>query len=309
MKKLIEMGPYDFFITAFSETHVASHQFWHLRDPGHPSHDKEAAGLCSDALEKIYEAVDREIGKTINTLPSETSIVVMTQQGVENNYSGSHLVPEWLARRTGHGKGSVHGWRARTASLIPSSTRHRLAHLLPSSWADRWVSGKYRPEGDVFMLPGSEFMAFLRINLEGREPRGSLPHHQYQTTLKQLREEILELRNPVTGKPAAAEVLLPHKLFPGECADTLPDLIIRWKNDAPIKTLDCPTHGRISRGLSFIQNTPSCHTGEGLAVIRGPGIGHGTIRQAHPLQNLTTTLYTLLGLAPPQDLEGEQIPL
>ena len=159
------------------------------------------------------------------------------------------------------------------------------------------------------MLPGSEFMAFLRVNLKDREPKGTVPQDRYQATLEGLREEILALRNTDTGKPAVAEVLFPHELFPGECRDVLPDIIIRWRNDAPIRALDCPLHGRIERGLRFTDVTHSSHHGEGLAVITGPGIDPAVIKETHPLQDLTATLYTLLDVEAPEHLEGETIPL
>jgi predicted AlkP superfamily phosphohydrolase/phosphomutase len=157
------------------------------------------------------------------------------------------------------------------------------------------------------MLPGSEFMTFLRVNLVDREPSGTVPAERYQSTLTSLCEDILELVNPDTGRPAAAEVLLPGELFHGECSDVLPDLIIRWKNDSPIRALESPVQGRIDQGLEFIQNTHSSHTGQGLAVIAGPGIPQGVIEEARPLQDLTATFYTLLGATPPEHLEGEPI--
>jgi len=308
-REVMAMGPHDFLITAFSETHVAGHQFWHLRDPGHPMFDAGAADLCGDAMERIYQACDAEVARMVGALPPDSQIVLMTQQGLQNNYSGSHLIPAWLARRAGRPGSVADGWRAGTASLLGSGLRHRLAQALPSSWADRWVSGKYRPDGEVFMLPGSEFMTFLRVNLRGREPKGTVPPDAYRSVLEGLRGELLDLVNPGTGRPAAAEVIHPPDDFPGECQADLPDLVIRWKNDAPVRGLECPVHGRIERGLSFIQNTHSCHTGEGLAVVAGPGISRGNVGETHSLQDLTATLYGLLGAAPPEHLEGSPIPL
>jgi len=303
------MGPYDFLITAFSETHVASHQFWHLRDPDHPMFDKAAADVCGDAVERLYQVIDAEVAKMMDALPPDSHVVLMTQQGVQNNYSGSYLVPEWLARRTGRRHGVAGRWRVRATTLLGTAIRDRLGRTLPSRWTDLWTSGKYRPDGEVFMLPGSEFMAFLQLNLRGREPEGSVPPDQYQATLDQLRQDALALKNPDTGRPAAAEVIFPRDRFPGERQNALPDIIIRWKNDAPIRALDCPVHGRIDRGLHFTEMNHSSHTGEGLAVITGPGIAPGAVEEAHPLQDLTATLYSLLNAALPQHLEGEPIPL
>jgi len=305
---MLEREPCDFFVTAFSESHVASHQFWHLRDAGHPLYDAEAAA-CSDALERICEAIDSAIGRVIESLPADAHVVVLTQQGVTDNFSGSPCLASWLTRRAGHRKTGRRSPIVQMVSWLGNSLRSRLARSLPPPLIDRWLAWKYRPKGDVFLLPGSEFMAFLRVNLEGREPEGTVRPERYDSLLAELQEGILALRNTDTGEPAAAEVLRTHETFPGRLAHVLPDLIVCWRNDAPVRALACPTYGVLEPALQFTGMTCSSHTGEGLAVLAGPGIAPCRVADPHPLPDLTATLYRLLDESPPPHIQGEPIDL
>jgi predicted AlkP superfamily phosphohydrolase/phosphomutase len=307
---LLSRERHDFFATAFSEPHVAAHQFWHLRDPAHPMYDARAASLCSRAMEDVYEAVDRAVGSILKSLPQDATVLVMTQQGVESNFSGSHLLPAWLARRRGEADGRpVRGPVPRAASRLSAAWRGRLQRVLPAWVQDRWVDAKYRPHGDVFLLPGSEFMALLRVNLRGREPAGTVAAERCGETLQALREDLLRVRNTRTGRPAAAEVLFLRDVYRGRCAGNLPDAVVRWANDAPVETLDCPRWGLVTEGLRFMDVTHSCHTGRGLAVAAGPAVPPGAATGVHRLEDVTATFYALAGAKPPAHLEGRPIGL
>jgi len=307
---MMKRAPCEFFMTAFSESHVACRQFWHLHDPSHPMFDAASAARCGDAMERVYAAIDAAVGRIVQEMPHDARIVLMTQQGVANNLSGSHLLPAWLAQREGKDGASVaRKASGRVGATLSSRVRSRLSRVLPEAAANVRLRRKYPPAGDVFMLPGSEFMALLRVNLEGREPAGTVPQAQYRDTLEVLRDDLLGLVNATAGTPAVAETLFLHDLYRGRCANILPDVVVRWANDAPIQRLDCPRYGEISQGIRFMDVTHSCHTGHGMAVIAGPGIPKGQRSTRRDLTELTATFYALLGEEPPQHLESRPIDL
>ena len=304
-RHLLRSGPWDFFITAFCESHVAAHQFWHLRDMRHPMFDTRSAAVCGDAIERVYAAVDEALGRMLGELPADATIVVLTQQGVVSNFSGSHLVPAWLARREG-GR-ALRPLRNRLFRLVAAAgadLRSQVSAALPEAVKELWLPRKYPPRGSVFMLPGSEFMALLRVNLAGREPAGIVPPGSYRYVIEALRTDLMALRNPRTGKAAVADVVFLHDVYTGRCVDALPDVAVLWANDAPVESLQCCKAGLVSDGLKFLEMTHSCHTGTGLAVAAGPSVRKGDAGGPHSLQDLTATLYALLGEEPPPHLEG-----
>jgi len=302
---LLEQESWDFFATAFSESHVASHQFWQLRDPNHPLYDQQSAEKCGEAVERVYRAVDENLARILAKLPNAANVVVMTQQGVENNFSGSHLLPQWLAMREGR-KTARHPLVG-LDEILGSRLRNLFRRNISESMANRLVRRKFPGTGQVFMLPGSEYGALLRINLKGREPKGIVAPQDYDATLQDLVEDLQELRNPATGQPAVAEVQLLHQRYAGPRLDDLPDVIVCWQNDRPIKELECPKHGRLTGGISFTDITHSMHTSEGLGIIAGPLVPHMKIATRHDIRDMTASFYDLADATIPDYLEGTSL--
>lgn len=302
---MLDDGPWDFVVIAYSESHVAAHQFWQLRDPAHPLYDGLSAERCGEAVEAVYEAIDAGLARLLEALPDDAHVVVLTQQGVEHNYSGSHLLPPWLARRAGrpYRRHPLQGLDA----VLPSELRNRIRRALPERATNSLVRRKFPPDGPVYMLPGSEYGALLRVNLEGREPAGVVHRAAYRDTLDALCADLLRLENPATGRPAVRKIVRTHDVYDGPRLDDLPDAVVCWRTDRPITALRCPQHGLVDRGISFTDITHSKHTDEGLAVFAGPGMAPGRTAERHDLRDLTATLYTLAGLNVPGSLEGRTI--
>lgn len=307
---LLRRNHHDFFMTTFSESHVASHQFWHLREPKHLMYDAASARRCGEAIEDIYEAIDRAISYTVDALPADAQLVVMTQQGIGNNFSGAALLKKWLAARYGSaGQSTMRRLLVQVVAALGSPFQLYLDKHLPNTLNDRWLTVKFRSKMDVFMLPGSESMALLRVNLQGRESKGVVPPEQYRNTLEELRKGLLQLENPDTGKPAVAEVIFPQDIYHGQCQDVLPDIVVRWRNDAPVRALVCPRYGWLTRGKWRSDRMTLCHTGEGLAVIAGPEISRKVMKSPRQITDLNATFYRLLGENAPRYVEGSAIEL
>ncbi len=302
---LLKDANWDFFATTFSESHVAAHQFWQLRDPQHPLYDLESARQCGSAVENVYRAVDENLARLLEALPEDAHLVVMTQQGVEHNYTGSRLLPKWLAMR--EGRKPRRNLLVGLDEVFGSRWRNLFRRSIPESLANRLVRRKFPANGKIFMLPGSEYGALLRVNLRGREPAGVVEPEAYHETLKLLVDDLQALRNPATGEPAGAEVQLTHQMYNGPRLDELPDAIVCWRNDQPITALECPRHGLLTEGISFTDITHSMHTSQGMAVMAGPTIRHGKISARHDIRDMTATLYDLAHTDPPADLEGTSL--
>ena len=70
------------------------------------------------------------------------------------------------------------------------------------------------------LIPGRFY-----INLEGREPRGSVPEDEYEEVRAELKAELEALEGP-DGRKVADRVVTKEKAFRGDHADIAPDLIV-----------------------------------------------------------------------------------
>lgn len=295
----------DFFMTTFSESHVGAHQFWHLRDPAHPLHDPESARRCGRAVERIYQSIDDALGQMLRQLPADAHVMVLTQQGVQHNYTASHLLPHWLAVREGRSDP-----RSRLAAIddgLGPRLRNAVRRMLPESIADRLTARKFPLRGRVCMLPGSEYSALLRINLRGREPRGEVEPADYEAEMASLTADLLAIRDAATGRPVVAEVRQPRHMYHGPLVCHLPDAIVCWTNEAPVSAIECPRHGRLQSAISFTDITHSMHTSRGWGVVVGPGVPVMAKGGVRDVRDVASTIYRILDVEPPAETEGHPI--
>ena len=96
LSDLISSQPWDLFFCAFSETHCAGHQFWHLQDPSHPRYDLEDRHELRNALRDVYQAVDKVVGSLVAGVGRDTNVLVFSGHGMKAQYHGRDLVPALL---------------------------------------------------------------------------------------------------------------------------------------------------------------------------------------------------------------------
>jgi|GEM_PF-75697 len=70
------------------------------------------------------------------------------------------------------------------------------------------------------LIPGRVY-----INLEDREPRGSVPEDEYEAVRSELKEKLQNMEGP-DGEPVASQVVTKEDAFRGDHADIAPDLVV-----------------------------------------------------------------------------------
>ncbi len=76
-------------------------------------------------------------------------------------------------------------------------------------------------DADAYSLIPGRFY----LNLEGREPRGSVPEDEYDAVRSELKAELEEMEGP-DGQPVAERVVTKEDAFRGDHDDIAPDLVI-----------------------------------------------------------------------------------
>ncbi|PSP33299.1 hypothetical protein BRC64_03955 [Halobacteriales archaeon QH_10_67_22] len=70
------------------------------------------------------------------------------------------------------------------------------------------------------LIPGRVY-----LNLEGREPRGSVPEDEYDQLRTELKEALAEMEGP-NGEPVADQVVTKEEAYRGDHDDIAPDLTV-----------------------------------------------------------------------------------
>ena len=220
---LLERTRWDLFFASYAEPHQAGHLLWHLCDPSHLEHDPDAAEDVRGGIREIYKAVDEGIGDLLEGLPAETTVLVFTPHGMRpqnGRAEPTEAILErggWLVHGAGPGKTGVRTWLLRTAwrtarRLLPEQARTAVARRVPR---ETWLPGMQLADVDwtatrAFPVP-HEHVSYVRVNLSGREPQGSVEAGALDDVCAEIAEAVHELVDLDTGAPAVAEVVLTEK--------------------------------------------------------------------------------------------------
>lgn len=319
---LFEQGPFDHFLSVFAETHWAMHLLWHLLDDAHPDHDPALAARYAGTLREILEVIDGLIGDLRSRAP-EADMFVFSLSGMGPNYSGWHLLGPVLERLAvgpeGDGGGPrswlpMRRWDAWTVRALKDLTSPRVLdtakRLVPVRLWDAWTrriihAGNRWRESRAFWLP-NDYTGAIRLNLAGREPRGKVaPGAEADDLCREITDALLGLVDVDSGRPIVREVIRTRDIFAGEHLDALPDLLVVWASEAPVRGVRSAALGDIF-GVSP-EERPGAHRSEGFLAAAGPRIAPaGHCARAH-IVDLAPTFLRLAGVDGTGDLDGRMI--
>jgi predicted AlkP superfamily phosphohydrolase/phosphomutase len=141
---------------------------------------------------EFYEKVDQYLGELREMLDDETTMVVASDHGFTQL---DHEVKcnVWLEEN---------GWLD-----YEDDDHDSLGDISDDTTAYSLIPGRFY------------------INLEGREPRGSVPEDEYEEVRAELKAELEELEGP-DGRKVADRVVTREKAFRGDHDDIAPDLVV-----------------------------------------------------------------------------------
>lgn len=272
----------DISIVVFTETHESGHCLWQTVEPEHPLFNEpffQRLDAIRPTLRNIYQEVDRQIQKLVETVGPDATIMVFALHGM----SPARGVPSFLAPlmcETGFSKLSElrnQSWKERATALISAVKRHAPGPIkslyyktLPADALVRLATPTILPQYDwsqtrAFSLV-TEQHGSIRVNLIGREARGIVPVEEYGEVCREV-EEWLSTLQTQDDKPVAKHVILTAKSGEEALGRRLPDVIVHWEDAAFASTLRIKgsPHQFHSEGVRYL----SQHTSQGFCILKG----------------------------------------
>jgi uncharacterized sulfatase len=140
----------------------------------------------------FYRKVDRYLGEIRQNLPDDVTMMVASDHGFTSLDYEVHF-NEWLRQE---------GWLS-----YEDDDHEELGDISDDTEAYSLIPGRFY------------------INLEGREPRGSVPESEYEQKREQLKEALQNLEGP-EGRKVADRVVEKEEVFHGDHDDIAPDLVV-----------------------------------------------------------------------------------
>ncbi len=265
---MVEMGP--------DRIH---HAFWRYCDPTHRLYEKD--NEFENVIHDYYLYIDKEIGRTLDTLPAGTSVIVVSDHGAKPMHGGicinEFFIKEGLLK----------------LKEYPSSPARLKPAMIDWKGTRVWGEGGY----------------YSRIfcNVEGREPEGIIPAADFQSFLDELTAK-LESITDENGNNIGTKVFKPKEVYK-QVNNIAPDLIVY------LGDLDWRSAGSVGMNtLHIFENDTgpddANHAQEGIFLWHGRGREaapqSGKIRKV-PIYDVAPSILDYFSIDVPGDMIGSVI--
>ena len=311
--ELLAREPWDLAAINFTEPHYGGHAYYVHERPDAPVHDPSRSAAVDEALPRVYEATDRQIGRLVDAVGPGTDVVVLSSMGMRVNECSRELLGEVLIAlgyqvpRAATGRtGRLVAVQRLAKRALPRSVRHRIGGLSRSpavlaaadaAWGESIDWERSRVVSDA--EPGENW---IRLNLE--PDGGPVAAADAEGLIEEVTADLMQLTDTATGEPAVESIVRAGEIVDGPRVPHLPDLLLRWRVERPVTEVLHPRAGRISDPGLVPQAE---HSSRGFLVAAGPRIARpeaGRAPAGVAEWDAAAVLLHLLGSPLPEELDG-----
>ena len=296
-------GPFDFAMIVFEGPDRVQHPLYGYAVDERPEGADPAWETRRAWVWDYYTFLDAQLGALLETLPEETTVVLLSDHGF-GPLRWEFCANEWLAAQ-GWLRFREHAQRL-YGPLRPLA--RRLKRWLPTSWVRRsretFVGLKAIDWAHTLAYSGGPTEDGIWINLRGREPLGVVSPQEYERVREEIIAALREVRRP-DGRPLCRGVYRREEVYEGPWVHLAADIVLDLNEGVRFTSLRYP-HGPYRPMVPPGQGT---HRREGILAIAGPNVDTGPFAQAWHLQDLAPTLLALMDIPVPEGaFDGRVIP-
>ena len=269
---LVEMGP--------DRMH---HGFWRFHDPAHRLYQE--GNKYESAIHDYYVLLDEELGRTLEQLPEDVSVMVVSDHGAKS-MTGAICINEWLIS-----EGLL------TLKQPPDEPSRLDRRMIDWSQTKVWGEGGYYSR--------------IFFNVQGREPEGLLPPEEYESLRDALIAK-LETMTDEQGEPLGTRVFKPQEIY-RECRGVPPDLIVYF-GDLAWRAADSVGVGSHYLYENDTGPDDANHAQEGIFIWTPPegaqlrdGLATGDAPETFSIYDLAPTMLKIFDIEPPEEMIGKSL--
>jgi predicted AlkP superfamily phosphohydrolase/phosphomutase len=276
VRHLMVSEPWDYFQFVEIGLDRIHHGFWKHHDVFHRMHDPDSP--YREVVRDYYRLLDHEIGTLLGQLDEDTMVAVLSDHGARA-LDGGFCINEWLMRE---------GY----LTLASTPTDIRPFEEVEVDWArtKAWSSGGY--------------YARIFLNVEGREPHGTVGPEEYETLREELSERLADTRDE-DGALLGTRVFRPEEIY-ARVEGIAPDLIVHF-GDLAWRAVGGVGYGRVHVQENDTGPDDCNHAQFGALVLAGPKVPDvGSIEGAR-LLDVSPTLLEIAGYDVPPSMQGRNL--
>ena len=274
--------PWDFFMWVEMGVDRIHHGLWRYHDPEH--HRYEPGNPFENAIRDYYKYIDTELGPMLDRLDDDTIVLVVSDHGAKR-MDGGFCLNQWLYRE---------GYLV-FEEPIPTEGPLIPFEQLKVDWnkTQAWGSGGYY--GRLF------------LNVEGREPNGTIPQNQYESKRQEITAQLEAMVGP-DGQLMSNHCFRPEAIYKA-VHNVAPDLLIYFGN-LHWRSVGSLGHPDIYTFENDTGPDDANHAQEGLFIYFDPKRNLGG-RELSGLQlmDIAPTILKIMGVGIPDHMQGRVIDL
>lgn len=313
---------WDVFFASFSAPHCIGHHYWSHMDTTHPLHEAGDPDGLASAIPDVYRAIDKEIGLLLDLAGDDVQVMIFAGHGMGPIYHASWNLMEILDL-LGYGRSQVKRapadealegkksfWRI-LKMLVPGGIQYAIKNALPSKLQHellfRWYAGNRDWAGrKAIAVPNNDSVGAIRIQVEGRDKHGVVKPADYSRICDDIRDALMELVDPETGRRVVRRVTLTHEDFSGPFRSALPDITVLWDQRFAWDTIESPRLGRLR--IRSQDSRSGSHTPHGFVIAAGAGVQPQQDTQRRSIYDITPTVLKAAGVSIWPEIDGDPLP-
>ncbi|MFZ5995727.1 MAG: alkaline phosphatase family protein [Thermodesulfobacteriota bacterium] len=311
VRYLMSRYDWDTVVAVFRETDPAQHCFWrYMGDSG---------SAFEDAVARVYQEVDREVGEILSAAGNEYRVLVMSDHGFGFRQHGNGCLNQWL-----HEAGFLKFRKVNNAVSVPDVLRRSyqfLEKFVPRRFKERLfrlipglISKVHSKvffsaiDWDNTVAYADNIMPVIWINTADTAPAGRIKREEYWNVVSKVKSALLEkCLEADTMKKVVEWVKHREEIYNGPHVEKAPDILIRWKESENISGLrygtdGIPLHPQYpTREFTVISGD---HRPAGVFMAAGDGIKKNIEIHGLNIVDVPATAIYLNQLPVPEYIEG-----
>lgn len=312
LKYLINNKEWNVLIVWFDECEKAHHYAWKYSDPRFPHYYTMGAEEYRDCIRMTYQKIDWAIGELIKEVGDNTDIIIMSDHGFGAIYKPSQFyhINEWLFSKGFLKTKKRKLVKSRYELIMKIINKLKLSAILRKIFPTKFLSKITKSGIELSDIDWSKTVAyslgniaFIYINLEGREPKGIVKKEDYDKVRDEIIQELYNIKDPNTGEKIIDRVYRKEEIYSGKEIDKAPDLVVMSK-ELPTKIkkgrIVMPDGAKPSQDLITIM-----HKLHGILIFRGPSFKTKKRIKNAEIVDLAPTILYLQNVPIPEDMDGK----
>lgn len=263
----------------FCTLDLNQHTWWRATDRENPTWTNELEVKYGDFIEKLYVDLDKELGRVMDNLGPDDTLIVMSDHGF-GPFNRKFNLNTWLLEN---------GYLA----LLDPDGQDTVEYLYGVDWSRTRAYGLG--------------INAVYLNLRGRETEGIVEESEAEGLIREIAAKLDEVTDPKTGKKPIRKAYISKDVFTGPFVNLAPDIIVGYRRG--YRGSDDTALGRFPSKV-FGDNTDTWSGDHCIDPYEVPGIllSNRKINPEMPrLYDLTTTVLKEYGIEPPRDMIGKPV--